>query len=298
MIAPRDELNEHRPPSNEELAARLEEMADLLEGQEANPYRVRAYRTAADRLRAQPRPVHELVEQEGRAGLMHLPDIGRGLAKTIEQLALAGRSELLERLRGRSQAEAVLATVPGVGPELAGRIHSQLGIETLEQLEQAAHDGRLADVPGMGPRRVRAIRESLAGRLRLRHRPPIAAPGDQPDVAELLDVDREYREKAEAGKLPRIAPRRFNPSGEAWLPVLHTERAGRHYSVLYSNTAHAHQQGTTHDWVVIYRDDDDNHGQWTVITAKSGPLGGRRVVRGREEECTRHYAGSTPPVRG
>jgi DNA polymerase (family X) len=297
MIAPLDKLNEPTPPSNEELAARLEEMADLLEGQEANPYRVRAYRTAADRLRSLGRPVHELVEQEGRAGLMHLPDIGRGLAKTIEELTLAGRSGLLEQLRGSSQAEAVLATVPGVGPELAGRIHAQLGVETLEQLEQAAHDGRLAEVAGMGPRRVRAIRESLAGRLRLRRRPPASSAGNQPDVGELLDVDREYREKAEAGKLPRIAPRRFNPSGEAWLPVLHTQRDRRHYSALFSNTAHAHQKGTTHDWVVIYRDDDDNHGQWTVITAKSGALRGRRVVRGREEECARHYAG-TPDHAG
>jgi len=296
MIAPRDKLTEQTPPSNEELAARLEEMADLLEGQEANPYRVRAYRSAADRLRSLDRPVHELVEQEGRAGLMQLPHIGRGLAKTIEELALAGRSELLERLRGKSQAEAVLATVPGVGPELAGRIHAQLGVETLEQLEQAAHDGRLADVPGMGPRRVRAIRESLAGRLRQR-RHTAAPAGDQPDVGELLDVDREYREKAEAGKLPRIAPRRFNPGGEAWLPVLHTERGGRHYSALFSNTAHAHQQGTTRDWVVIYRDDDDNHGQWTIVTARAGALRGRRVVRGREEECARHYAESSSQAR-
>ncbi len=141
---------------------------------------------------------------------------------------------------------------------------------------------------------LRIIRESLAGRLRLRQRPPTTPAGEQPKVGELLDVDREYREKAEAGQLPRIAPRRFNPGGEAWLPVLHTERGGRHYSALFSNTAHAHQQGTTRDWVVIYRDDDDNHGQWTVVTAKSGALRGRRVVRGREEECARHYAEMTP----
>lgn len=49
-------------------------------------------------------------------------------------------------------------------------------------------------------------------------------------------------------------------------------------------------RGTTHDWAVIYRDDHDGHGQWTVITARFGPLRGRRIIRGREEECAEHYA--------
>jgi hypothetical protein len=71
---------------------------------------------------------------------------------------------------------------------------------------------------------------------------------------ELLDIDREYREKAAAGKLRRIAPQRFNPSGEAWLPVLHSQRAERHYTVLFSNTARAHQMDMTGDWVVLYYD--------------------------------------------
>jgi hypothetical protein len=53
---------------------------------------------------------------------------------------------------------------------------------------------------------------------------------DAEHFEELLDVDREYREKAAAGQLRSIAPRRFNPSGEAWLPVLHTQRRERHYT--------------------------------------------------------------------
>jgi hypothetical protein len=107
-------------------------------------------------------------------------------------------------------------------------------------------------------------------------------------VEELLDVDREYREKAEAGVLPRVAPRRFNPRREAWLPILHTYRDDQHYTALYSNTPRAHRLGTTRDWVVLYGDGQPQ-GQWTVITARHGPLRGRRIVRGREAECTRHY---------
>jgi putative hydrolase len=103
-------------------------------------------------------------------------------------------------------------------------------------------------------------------------------------------VDREYREKAKRGKLPRVAPRRFNPTNEAWLPILHTERSGRHYTALYSNTSRAHELGTTKDWVVIYRDDPRGDGSWTVVTGRFGKLGGRRVVRGREADCSAYHA--------
>jgi DNA polymerase (family X) len=77
--------------------------------------------------------------------------------------------------------------------------------------------------------------EDLAGRLGRRARDP-ASIRAEPPVDELLDVDREYRERAAAGTLQRITPRRFNPRGEAWLPVRHTERAGRHYTALFSNS--------------------------------------------------------------
>lgn len=95
--------------------------------------------------------------------------------------------------------------------------------------------------------------------------------------------------QADAGLLFRIAPRRFNPTSAAWLPVMHTEREERHYTALYSNTARAHEPGMTHDWVVIYRDDHGGDGQWTVVTARYGDLQGRRIVRGREDECGEFY---------
>jgi hypothetical protein len=151
----------------------------------------------------------------------------------------------------------------------------------------------------MGRKRLQAIRDSLAGRFRRRPRVPESVaiiPDEQPSVAELLDVDSEYRLKVEKDRLPRIAPRRFNPAGKAWLPILHTQRNSRHYTALYSNTARAHELGTTRDWVVIYCDDRKGAGQWTVVTARLGPLRGHRIVRGRESECMQHYgwAGSPP----
>ncbi len=226
--------------SNAEIASRFEEIAELLEAQNANPFRVRAYRIGAETVRNLPKPASKLLEEVGVQGLEKLPGIGRSLARSIEQLSHAGRLALLARLRGDVQPEQVFTTVGGIGPELASRIHAQLDIETLADLQAAAYDGRLESVPGFGSKRVRAVRESLAGRLRRPApsvRPKPASSGRQePSVEELLDVDREYRQKAEANRLPTIAPRRFNPTGATWLPILHTHRGENQYTVLYSNT--------------------------------------------------------------
>lgn len=111
-----------------------------------------------------------------------------------------------------------------------------------------------------------------------------------PGVELLLDVDREYRDKARAGQLPRIAPRRFNPEGKAWLPVLHTRFGPWHFTALFSNTERAHELHRVYDWVVVFHSDaDGEEGQATVVTERRGRLAGLRVVRGREPECARHY---------
>jgi DNA polymerase (family X) len=112
----------------------------------------------------------------------------------------------------------------------------------------------------------------------------------------LLDVDREYREKVAAGKLRRIAPRRLNPRGKAWLPVLHSQRGQRHYMVLFSNTARAHQMDRTRDWVVLYYDGGRGEQRCTVITSQRGALKGKRIVRGREAESRQYYQQQRVPV--
>ena len=291
------------PLGNEDVARRLDEIAELLEAQGDSPFRVRAYWAAAQTLRDLEEPVSEILQREDLRGLERLSGIGRSLAHTIDRLARTGRSALLERLRAKGAPEKIFATVPDIGPHLARQIRQRLGIQTLAELEAAANDGSLAKVPGMGTKRVRAVRESLAGRFRGRpaaRLPRRSGSFQGPPVAELLDVDQQYRLLAELDRLPRIAPRRFNPTQEAWLPVLHTRRGGRHYTALYSNTARAHELGTTRDWVVIYRHDGDVRGRWTVISGRYGKLRDRRIVRGREAECAAYYqqqAGCRPRPR-
>jgi DNA polymerase (family 10) len=267
---------------NHAIADRFDEVAQILEGQGANPFRIRAWRHGAETLRTLPEAVETIYAGGGLAALEALPGIGATLARAIREILRSGRLPMLERLRGGSDPVALLRTVPGIGRVTAERLHHDLGIESLEELEAAAHDGRLETAAGFGPTRLAGIRESLAQRLaRVRQG---RAPGAAPPVTEILDVDHEYRARAAAGSLPCIAPRRLNPEGVAWLPVLHTQRGARHYTALFSNTPRAHRLGTTRDWVVVYLD-GPQEGQWTVVTARGGPLAGERVVRGREAAC-------------
>jgi Holliday junction resolvasome RuvABC DNA-binding subunit len=277
------------PSTPFDFADRLREAADLLQAQGANPYRVAAYRKAADVVgHLDHAAICALVETEGVEGLDRLPHVGRGIATAIVEMVRTGHWTQLERLRGTADPVQLFTVVPGLGHRLAERIHEELHVDTLEALELAAHDGRLENVPGVGPRRAATIRANLHAMLvrgpsQWAHGP---AHGPIPPVSLLLAIDREYREQAAADTLPTIAPTRFNPGHESWLPVLHTERDGWQFTALYSNTAQAHQLKRTRDWVLIFHYDSENsEGQHTIVTETHGPLAGKRVVRGREAEC-------------
>ena len=285
-------------PDNQEIAENLEWIADLLASQNANPHRVRAYRHGAAIVRELKQPVSDLLDEKGAEALQDLPGIGSGLAGTITEFVKTGRLGLLDRLQGEISPVALFASIPGIGPELANRIHDELDIETLEELELAAHDGRLANVEGFGQRRLEALRDVLAGILsrtgrrrarRFSRRIEALPENEEPPVEILLDVDDEYRRRAEKDELKKIAPRRFNPGRKAWLPIMHTERGDWSFTALFSNTARAHQRKATRDWVVLYYQHNESEQQCTVVTEEKGELAGKRVVRGRELECREFY---------
>jgi len=283
-----------RGPSNENVANVLERIADLLQVQQANRFRILAYRKAARSVRMASETVARLAQKNGDTLQDRLDGVGESLARVIEEFVSTGRSGLLERLEGEISPVDLFRRVPGIGEELARRIADELDIETFEELELAAHDGRLGQVEGFGKRRVKGVRETLAGMLsrsaRRRTRGGDSGERSIPSVETILDVDAEYRRRAEADDLKNIAPRRFNPEGEAWLPILHTERGDWSFTALFSNTARAHEAGATRDWVVIYFDRDGEERQVTVVTESGGALAGKRVVRGREGECRRYYS--------
>jgi hypothetical protein len=285
-------------PNSARVAALLRDRAAILEAQNANPFRVNAYRRAADTVAGLATDVGELYREAGIEGLIALPHIGEGIAGAIAEILATGRWSQLERLRGSLDPVAVFRAIPGIGPDLARQIHETLHVDTLEALEAACVDGRIETVPGIGPRRAASVRAALAQLLSQRRvralRGRTGAPQHEPLVELLLAVDQEYRDKAAQGKLRTIAPKRFNPEAKAWLPVLQTERGEWHFTALYSNTAKAHELGRTHDWVVVYFYDADHvERQRTIVTESRGPLAGRRVVRGREGECQQLYASET-----
>ena len=272
--------------NNKLVAEALRDAAALFAQQDANQFRVSAYRKAAKTIEELPEDVAD-VAARGVNTLDALPHIGKSIAGAIMQLTTTGRWAQLERMRGRLDPEISFQNIPGIGPTFARLIHEHLHVDTLEALEAAAHDGRLAGVPGIGERRGKIIRQSLASILA--RKGPLSSSAHKvppPPIETILDVDGEYRKRAKAGDLKLIAPKRFNPKGEAWLPILHTERGPWHFTVLFSNTARAHELGKTADWVIIFYSSDHRvEDQCTVVTETNGPLKGRRVVRGREQEC-------------
>jgi DNA polymerase (family X) len=283
--------------SNEEIAETLDRVADLLDVEDANAFRVRSYRSAAQTVRDLKEPVVGLLEHGGEKALRELPGIGDKLAGSIRELTTTGRLGLAEQLEGEVWPGRLFTKVPGIGESLARRIHEELGISTLEELEIAAHDGRLERVEGIGPDRAEGVRIALSGMLsqsarrKLRQTVGTKPPDheERPPVDLLLDIDEEYRHRAAKGQLKKIAPKRFNPEGRQWLPIMNVRRAGWRFTVLFSNTELAHRIGKTGDWVVIYYERASEQHQSTVITAERGDLEGRRIVRGRERECREHY---------
>ena len=278
-----------RPDINAFIADELAQAGLLLEQQGADVFRAGAYRRAAETVRRHPYGLDRLFAEQGIQGLVGLPGIGRGIGAAIVELIRTGRFSKLERLRGQLEPVSLFQTVPGIGAALAQLIHDELHIDTLEGLELAAHDGRLERMAGIGARRAASIRASLGailGRYPRFHK--ISAV--EPSVALILDIDRRYRAGAERDQWPTIAPKRFNPRAETWLPVMHATRDGWHFTALFSNTSRAHHLHRTRDWVVVYfYDREHDEGQCTVVTEFRGPLATERVIRGRERECQEYY---------
>jgi DNA polymerase (family 10) len=149
------------PVHNEDIAVIFEEMADLLEVEEANPFRVRAYRNAARTVRALGRELSEMLA-EGR-DLTELSGIGKDLAAKIAEIIATGHAEALDKLHKEVPAglEALLR-IPGLGPKRVKALYHDLHIKSVKQLESAAKRGRIRDLPGFGAKTEQRILEAVA----------------------------------------------------------------------------------------------------------------------------------------
>jgi DNA polymerase (family 10) len=142
---------------NIEIAKTFDEVADLLEIQGANPFRVRAYRNAARTIGTLGTPVETMVKHDGET-LEELPGIGSDLAGKIVTLCRTGELPMLSQLTRKTPESLVaMLRIPGVGPKRARLIYKKLGVKTLAQLEKAARAGRLSKLRGMGKKLEQTI---------------------------------------------------------------------------------------------------------------------------------------------
>jgi DNA polymerase (family 10) len=146
-------------PANGTIAERLETLAALLDLAGASFYSVRAYRRAAELIRATPAPVAELV-RTGR--VRELSGIGPAIETRLRELVETGRLAEIDELEGAVQPELVgLGRMIGLGPQRMVDLGRALGIRSAEELREAAAAGRLREVPGIGPSTEAKIRSAL-----------------------------------------------------------------------------------------------------------------------------------------
>jgi DNA polymerase (family X) len=154
--------------SNAEIADRLEALASVLDLAGANPYTARAYRRAAELIRETKAPIAELV-RTGRA--RELRGVGPGIEARLRELVETGRLSELEELEDEVAPELVgLGRFLGLGPRRAVEIGRTLGVRTADEFRAAVAEGRLAGVPGVGPKTEAKIRAGLERERRPRQR--------------------------------------------------------------------------------------------------------------------------------
>jgi len=201
------------PPDNAEIARQLDSFASLLELADAGPYSARAYRRAADLIRSTPAPVAELV-REGRA--RELRGIGPGIDRRLRELVeTGGIAELRELQREVSPELAGLGRFLGVSVKRMLEIGRVLGVRTLAELREAAREGRLREVPGIGPETERKLLEALAGEPRTAAARPLLLHRSRPLVDSIAEA---------LGAIAAGDPRRWRDASERLAVVAAADR--------------------------------------------------------------------------
>ncbi|QRV14363.1 DNA polymerase/3'-5' exonuclease PolX [Haloterrigena salifodinae] len=147
--------------TNAEIAGRFEEFADLLEANDVE-YKPRAYRRAAENIGAHPVPIADRVEDGDEEILEEIDGVGDAIASKVVEYVETGEIEELEELRAELPIDiADITRIEGVGPKTAGKLYRELGIETLDDLEEAAENNEIQEIKGFGPKTEQNIRENI-----------------------------------------------------------------------------------------------------------------------------------------
>ena len=234
------------PIQNAEIAAMLDQTADLLEIEGANPFRVRAYRRAARTIETLPQSVASLVA--AHEDLSELPGIGEDLAGKISKIVSSGKFELLQSLKRRLPGDlGEMAGVPGLGPKRVKLLYDRLHIDTLNKLRRAARSGRIRELKGFGEKTEQKILSALKKRVVTQKRFKLPAAEEEaqaliihlkPTVDEITVAGSYRRRRETVGDLDIVATAR------------ETSAPGDHL-VRYENTAEILAHGATRTTVML-----------------------------------------------
>jgi DNA polymerase (family 10) len=147
---------------NEEIASRFNRMASLMEVRGEDTFRIRSYRMAAEAIETWPTPMQKIAAQDGLAGLLEIPGVGKALAGKIIELIDTGTFAAWEKLTVETPATVLdLLELPGVGPKTAATLHQKFRITSLGELRKFVKSGGLEMVDGIGPKSAARIKSAL-----------------------------------------------------------------------------------------------------------------------------------------
>ena len=150
---------------NEEIASRFNRMASLMEVRGEDTFRIRSYRMAAEAIETWPTPMQEIAAQDGLAGLLEIPGVGKALAGKIIELIDTGTFAAWEKLTVETPATVLdLLELPGIGPKTAATLHQKFKIASLDDLRKFVKSGGLEMVDGIGPKTAERIKVSFSRR--------------------------------------------------------------------------------------------------------------------------------------
>jgi DNA polymerase (family 10) len=151
-----------RSRDNGGIAHVLQQIADMLEFKNENPFKMRSYQMAAETIGSMGTPIAEIAERGGADELQKIPGIGKTISAQILEIVQTGKSLYFEELTRDVPASVLdLRRVSGVGLKTAQLLYRDFGIKSLEELRNLADAGGLKAVPGLGEKTLARIKNSV-----------------------------------------------------------------------------------------------------------------------------------------
>ncbi|MFY9556080.1 MAG: helix-hairpin-helix domain-containing protein [Blastocatellia bacterium] len=157
-----DEKNGKPAVDNSDVAGVLQQIADMLEFKNENPFKLRSYQMAAETIGSMGTPIIDIVARGGADELQKIPGIGKTISGQILEIVETGKSLYFVELTRDVPATVLdLRRVSGIGLKTAQLLYRDFGIKSLDELKSFAEGGGLASVPGLGEKTVARVKASL-----------------------------------------------------------------------------------------------------------------------------------------